>query len=215
MPRFARPLVLCALLIAAAACAPAEESPVAEAPAESPTDAAVAMPTDAVAEVPTDAPTEAATQAAEGEMPQTDELDCSDPQEGTLAWVVCNVRDAFTSRNTAALLGYMAEDFAMGPYRSEWSTMTPDEAVADITANRLPADPTDPITFTADRSVFPDLDGMAPESLLPPEANVVLVLYGQGLGPDGAAEALLYFTEPEAGRNRFAALLWAPAGFED
>lgn len=142
------------------------------------------------------------------------DLDCAAPAEGSLAWVACNVMDGLRSRNLAALHGYMSEEFRLGPWRSEWSVADPQQVTTELQAYRLPSDPAQPMTFTADHAAFPDLGGVPVETMLGPDDDVVLVLYSEGWEYDGGGAALLYFVERTPGRYAWRALLIAPDGFD-
>jgi hypothetical protein len=138
-------------------------------------------------------------------------LDCAVPEEGTVSWVACNVLDGLRSRNTAALLSFMTEPFALGFWESEWQPLSPDEAVARI-GTLLPADTSIDMPYTTDRAALPPLGGSAPEQLLTTVDTVALVIYSRGWGTDGSGAALLYFTE-RAGAYAWGGLLYAPTGF--
>lgn len=140
-------------------------------------------------------------------------LDCAEPVDGTMDWVACNTIAGIRSRNTSALLSFMVDPFAIGDWRSEWRAESPAAVVAELDT-RLPLDRATPPTFSANRSTFPALDGLHPEDMLGPDANVTLVVLGEGWGLDGGGEALLLFTTDSGGRHRWSGLLYAPEGFE-
>jgi hypothetical protein len=122
---------------------------------------------------------------------------------GTVEAIACNIQDGLRSRNISALLGYMVDPFTIGYWQSEGVQYTPSEFI-----NLLPDlynfnDPgyTPRLTFTADRSQFPDLEGVVLEDMFGPDVNIVLVVYSEGWGMDGQGGSLLFFTQNEDGSH--------------
>jgi hypothetical protein len=142
-----------------------------------------------------------------------DALDCAEPEEGTLTWVVCNVRDGILSRNLTAIHSFMADPFLIGYWRSQGHAATPREITAELLAQRLPADTSLPMAFTTDREAFPPLGGQPAEALLGPEVKIDLIVYSEGWGPEGQGAALLYFAQV-GDRYLWHSLVYAPTHFD-
>lgn len=64
------------------------------------------------------------------------------------------------------------------------------------------------LTFTADRSQFPTLEGVVLENMFGPEANIVLVVYSEGWGADGQSSSLLFFTQNEDGSHSWHGMVF-------
>ena len=141
-------------------------------------------------------------------------LDC-DPgspgaSPGSVEWVACNLQDALRSRNTSAMLGSMEDPFIIGYWLSEGVLYTPQDFL-----NYLPElynfndpDYTPRLTFTTDRSQFPDLPSRNLEGNFGPDVNVVEVIYSQGWGIEGDQEALIYLSEDSAGNFKWHGMLY-------
>jgi hypothetical protein len=143
-----------------------------------------------------------------------DNLDCATVTESdALDWVICNVRDGLRSGNLGALPSFMTDPFALGYWRSEWTSPTPGEAVEELQLYRLPVDKSR-LVFTRDASQFPGLDGQPVAGMLGPDAQVADVVYSQGWGQDGAGAALLFFTVTPNGKYRLAGILIDQNHFE-
>jgi hypothetical protein len=108
----------------------------------------------------------------------------------------------------------MTDPFRIGYWGSEGRTASPEEITAELAKDRLPADPSLPLTFTADRSQFPFLAGTPPETLFGPELNIAIILYSEGWGRQGAGSALLYIVQDESGGYRWAALAYSDGHFD-
>lgn len=134
---------------------------------------------------------------------------------GTPESVACNIQDGLRSRNTSALLGYMADPFTLAYYRSEGVQASPAESIETLhglynfnDVNYAPR-----LTFTTDRDQFPGLDGMQPEAMFGPEVDVIQVIYSQGWGLDGQGGSLLYLIQDESGNDIWYALLYSQDNF--
>jgi hypothetical protein len=129
-------------------------------------------------------------------------------------WVVCNVIAGIRSRNLSALHGFMADPFAIGFWGSEGYSASPAEITTEMAQNRLPADPSTPMTFTTEQDEFPPLAGQPPETLFGPDLDVVQVVYSEGWGLDGEGSALLCFARDSAGRLSWHALVYSKGHFD-
>ena len=134
---------------------------------------------------------------------------------GTAAYVACNIQDALRSRNISALPGYMADPFTIGYYQSEGAVMSPLEFL-----DLLPSiydynsiDSTSSMSFTADRGLFPAMDGMPLESMFGPDVDIILVVYSQGWGKDGRGGSLLFFTQDEQGNIFWHGMVYSGNNF--
>jgi hypothetical protein len=130
---------------------------------------------------------------------------------GTAGYVACNVQDGLLSRNTSALLGYMADPFIIGYWQSEGVMDSPTQMIEVLHGlyNYNDLDYTPRLTFTADRSQFPKLEGVVLEDMFGPEANIVLVVYSEGWGADGQGESLLFFTQNEDGSHSWHGMAYS------
>jgi len=63
------------------------------------------------------------------------------------------------------------------------------------------------LTFTTDRSQFPDLQGMPLEGNFGSDVNVVEVIYSQGWGVDGQGGALIYLVQEPSGEYKWHSML--------
>lgn len=141
-------------------------------------------------------------------------LGCLTAAESTLEWTACNVMDGIRSSNLSALHTFMTDPFALGYWGSEGRLASPEEVTAELDQDRLPADASLPLTFTAERSAFPPLAGQPPEGLFGPGQEIALILYSEGWGPQGAGAALLYFTRQASGEYRWSALAYSDQHFD-
>jgi hypothetical protein len=142
------------------------------------------------------------------------EVDCQVVESDQPGWTTCNVQAGITSRNLSALLGYMTNPFHIGYWGSEGRTDTPEAIIAELQSTRLPADPSLPVTFIFDRSLFPPLGGQAPETLFGPDVNPIQVMYSEGWGPEGSGAALLYFVENADGQIEWYGMIYSDGQFD-
>ncbi len=153
-----------------------------------------------------------------GNIPATaanlQKLDCGPgsvgASPGTVGYVACNVQDGLLSRNTSALIGLMSDPFIIGYWQSEGTMGSPAKMI-DVLHNLYNYyDPnyTPRLTFTADRSQFPTLEGVVLENMFGPEANIVLVVYSEGWGADGQSSSLLFFTQNEDGSHSWHGMVF-------
>ena len=141
-------------------------------------------------------------------------LDCSagslGASPGSVESVACNIQDGLRSRNISALLGYMSDPFIIGYWLSEGVRYTPQDFLNDLPDlyNFNDPDYTPRLTFTTDRSQFPDLPSRNLEGNFGPDVNVVEVIYSQGWGIEGDQEALIYLSEDSAGNFKWHGMLY-------
>jgi hypothetical protein len=145
-----------------------------------------------------------------GDLPS--ELICDPIEPGTLFYVVCNVRDAFLSRNTAALPGYLTDPFYVSYYQSEGRETDIDGAVREL-QGELPED-TSQMEFIIDQENFPPSYGVPWENYMPYEDNLELVVYSTGWGSDGSKEVMLYFIHDADGHFKLGGVLVSNIGFD-
>jgi len=128
---------------------------------------------------------------------------------GGVEWLACNLQDALRSRNTAALLGSIEDPFTIGYWLSEGVQYTPQDFLSYLPELYNYNDPNyiPRLTFTTDRSQFPDLPSGNLEGNFGPDVNVVEVIYSQGWGPDGDQEALIYLSEDPDGSFKWHGML--------
>jgi hypothetical protein len=128
---------------------------------------------------------------------------------GSADYVACNIQDGLWSRNISALLGYMEDPFTIGYWQSEGVQYTPQDFLILLPQlyNFNDPDYTPRLTFTTDRSQFPDLQGMPVEGIFGPDVNLVEVIYSQGWGAEGDQGTLIYLTQDPAGNYKWYGML--------
>jgi len=141
-------------------------------------------------------------------------LDCSRASADRADWVACNVIDGIRSRNLSALHGYMANPFAIGYWGSEGRSASREEITAELAEQRLPPDPSSPMTFTIDQSQFPPLGGQPPRELFGPDANIVTVIYSEGWGQDGTGAAMLFIARNQSGAYYWHGMIYSDGHFD-
>jgi hypothetical protein len=141
-------------------------------------------------------------------------LDCSTLESGTVEGVACNLIDGIRSRNLSALHGYMTDPFTIGYWGSEGRLASPQETTTELSEHLLPADPSMPMEFTADRSVFPPLGGQQLEGLFGPDVNVAMVIYSEGWGTQGAGSALLFIAQDDGGGYYWHGMVYSEGHFD-
>ncbi|MFN2265058.1 MAG: hypothetical protein ACK2UM_12420 [Anaerolineales bacterium] len=129
---------------------------------------------------------------------------------GGVEWLACNLQDALRSRNTAALLGSLEDPFIIGYWLSEGVQYSPQDFMDLLPQlyNYNDQDYIPRLSFTTDRSQFPDLPIENLEGNFGPDVNVVKVIYSQGWGPDGDQEALIYLSEDPDGSFKWHGMLY-------
>jgi hypothetical protein len=148
------------------------------------------------------------------DLVEGESIECFTVTDESELWVPCNVIDGIRSRNLSTLPSWMADPFTIGYWGSEGRTDTPFDIIEELRAYRLPADPSTPMTFTADREAFPPLAGTPVEVLFGPEVEVALVIYSEGWGAQGLGAALLYFTQDAEGELYWYALAISETHFD-
>jgi hypothetical protein len=141
-------------------------------------------------------------------------LDCLADGEESALWAACNIIDGIRSRNLSALHNLMADPFVIGYWASEGREDNPAGITNELAQYRLPADASIPMTFTANRALFPPLAGQPPEDLFGPNVNVVLVIYSEGWGPDGQGAALLHIAQNQAGAFNWHGMVYSDQHFD-
>ena len=141
-------------------------------------------------------------------------IECFTVTDQDELWVPCNVIDSIRSRNLAAGPSWMADPFIIGYWGSEGREDNPFDIIEELRSSRLPADPSLPMTFTADREAFPPLAGMPVEVMFGSDQDVALVIYSEGWGLDGQGAALLYFAEDTEGDLYWYALVYSQTHFD-
>ena len=129
-------------------------------------------------------------------------LACAEVSPESADYVACNIQDGLRSRNTSALIGYMADPFIIGYWQSEGVMDSPSEMIPVLHGLYNFDDPnyTPQLTFTTDREQFPAMGGMQPEAMFGSDVNIIQVIYSQGWGQDGQGGALIFITgDPEGG----------------
>jgi len=118
---------------------------------------------------------------------------------------------ALNARNRDALTAQMADPFAFGFWRTEWQSLSPEEALVPI-MDQLPDGAR--LTATTDQTAFPALDGQPVETMLGPDVPLEQVIFVTGWGAEGQGGALLFMARSESGTSVWQAMLFAQDGFE-
>jgi hypothetical protein len=137
-------------------------------------------------------------------------LDCRTEQSSaSVIWVACNIQDALRSRNISTLLSYLEDPFIIGYWLSEGVFYSPEDFVDLLPQlyNFNDPDYTPRLTFTTDRSQFPELDGRPLEDRFGPDVNVVEVIYSEGWGAEGDQETLIFISQDSAGDYKWHSML--------
>lgn len=127
-----------------------------------------------------------------------------------VASFTASLQMALAQRDFDAVLAQLSDPFGFGPYRSEWSLLTPAEMVAQL-ENILP--PGASLQFHPDADLSAMLDGQDPQMMLGPDVKVAAVLHSSGWGAEGRDEAILFVEELADGRFTWKAMIIAPDGF--
>lgn len=151
---------------------------------------------------------------SETEFPELQSLACgpgspgADP--GSFESVACNIQDALRSRNISTLLRYMEDPFLIGYWLSEGMFYSPNDFLELLPQLYNFNDPNyaPRLTFTMDRSQFPELDGRPHEDRMGLNGVEVEIIYSQGWGFDGSQEALIYLTQQATGDYKWNSMLY-------
>jgi hypothetical protein len=152
-------------------------------------------------------------QDSESEFPDLESLDCGPGSpgsvQGSVESVACNIQDALRSRNISALLGFLEDPFLIGYWLSEGVFYSPEDFLTLLPQlyNFNDPDYTPRLTFTMDRSQFPELDGRPEEDRFGPDVNVVEVIFSRGWGPEGDQEVLIFLSQDSDGEYKWYSML--------
>ncbi len=113
--------------------------------------------------------------------------------------LACTLIDSLVSHQETTLQQLMGDPFTLAYWGSESRMDTPSGILNELYQTRLPTNSLNDITFTTDRSQFPPLQGIPPETMFGPEVNIALIIYSEGWGEDGQGAALLYIAQNDAG----------------
>ncbi|GJM41991.1 MAG: hypothetical protein DHS20C20_22730 [Ardenticatenaceae bacterium] len=127
-----------------------------------------------------------------------------------LASFTSSLQTALAQRDFTAAQAQMSDPFGFGPYRSEWSLLTPAEMVPQLEMV-LPQGAA--LQFNPEADFMGMLDGQDPQMMMGPDVMVVAVWHSAGWGAEGQDEAILFIEELADGRFVWKALLYAPDGF--
>jgi hypothetical protein len=119
--------------------------------------------------------------------------------------------DAFAAADYESLPGLLGRTFTVGYWLSDGQTLTPAQAIEQLRLLLLP-DPGS-VSFVSDRAQFPDLGNMDPVTAFGPGVQIVDLVYSQGWGIDGRAEAILTIAERADGSQYWHGIIYASAGF--
>jgi hypothetical protein len=197
--RFAMISLLVFLLLAAACTAESEP-----AVTETAVATAITEPTSLPVEPALPSPTPASDPTVETEPTET-----AVPTQDVDAFATA-LQFALIGRDFDFLMSQMSDPFGFGPYRSEWSQLTPAQMVAQL-ENMLPQGAA--LQFNPDADLLTMLDGQDPQMMLGPDVTVAAVWHTSGWGAEGLDEAILFVEEMGDGRFAWKAMIYAPNGF--
>lgn len=143
--------------------------------------------------------------------------DCGVHSFRSLEYLIAKVEDYLQARNTGGLVyEYLVNDpFVIGYWGSEGVTLTPQEAFGVFANSLYRAAEPGGMTFTTDRSAFPPLSGMPPDSMFGPDLEIAQIVFSEGWGLDGQGAALLYFTQDDCGGYYWYGLVFSQEGFRE
>ena len=156
------------------------------------------------------------TEPEETSLDKSTTLPCESVSPGSAEYVACNVQDSLISRDLAALRSYMADPFILGYWGSEGISDTPEVIIEQIKElyNYDAPDYTPRLSFTSDRSEFPPLGGITPESMFGPDVNVSLVIYSEGWEPEGQGAALFMIAQDSNGEYYLPGMAYSGEHFD-
>ncbi len=154
----------------------------------------------AVAIEPTIAPTETAVPQPETSV----ELDA----------FIAQLQTAVTGQDYAAMQSLMSDPIGVGPWRSQWQSLTPDQMAGQFQNNAIPVPLSVQFSGLSLDEITNLLGGQPVEEMLGPDANVAAVLHSSGWGQSTSDDALLFVTEVD-GRYFWSAFLYTNGRFAD
>ena len=161
-----------------------------------PTDTAVPAP-------PTTVPTtEPATETAVPQSETSAELDAFIEQ----------LQTAVTSQDYAAMQSLMSNPIGVGPWRSQWQTLTPAQMIEQFQNSSLPAPLSVQFSGSTLEEITAMLGGQPVGEMLGPDVNVATILHSSGWGQSASDEALLFVVEAD-GRYTWSAFLYTNGSF--
>ncbi len=104
---------------------------------------------------------------------------------------------------------FIPDPFMIGYWKSEGLTLTPNEVFGTLANSLYNAAQPGGMTFTTDRSQFPSLEGINPETLIDPQLTLAQIVFSTGWGQDGLGEALLFIVQDECGGYFWHGLVFA------
>ncbi|HSH05172.1 MAG TPA: hypothetical protein VLL52_21840 [Anaerolineae bacterium] len=123
-----------------------------------------------------------------------------------------DLKTAVSNQEYAYWETVMSESFAVGPWRSEWTTLEPAVAVERWQTGGLLA-PT-AVTFSdMDIDEISTLLDQPLQVMFGPDVTVAAALLSRGWGPNGADEAILFITEQDGGGYAWRALMYTNGAF--
>lgn len=120
------------------------------------------------------------------------------------------LQTALAQRDFVALQAFMSDPFGFGPFRSEWSQLTPAQMAAQL-ETLLPEGAS--VQFSLVPDLVAMLDGQDPQQMLGPDVALAAVWHSTGWGAAGQDEAILFVEELADGRFAWKAMILAPGGF--
>lgn len=129
---------------------------------------------------------------------------------GDLTSFTTSFQMALAQRDFDVVQQNMSDPFGFGPYRSEWSQLTPADMVAQL-ENILPQGAA--LQFNPEADLIAMLDGQDPQMMLGPDVMVAAAWHTSGWGAEGQGEAILFIEEMGDGRFAWKAMIIAPDGF--
>ena len=124
------------------------------------------------------------------------------------------LEDLLLTKNIGGLVyDQMNDPMMIGYWGSEGAWRSPLELGSELANGLLPED-TRGLSFTRDRTLFPNFADVNLEVMFGPDVIVSQIVYSQGWGLDGKGGALLYIAEDACGKYYWHGLVYSPIDFE-
>lgn len=124
------------------------------------------------------------------------------------------LQTAVTSQDYAAMQALMSDPIGVGPWRSQWQSLTPAQMMAQFRNNSLPAPLAVQFSGRTLAEITALLGGQSVTEMLGPDVNVAAVLHSSGWGQSIMDDALLFVSEVD-GRYTWRAFLYTNGRFAD
>ncbi len=137
--------------------------------------------------------------------------------------MIATMEEYFHTANTGGLIYEFVNDtIGFGHWLSEWVEYPRDAFFTSLTnyiynfqVTQISEGNPSQMTFTSDRSQFPELMGISIDGMMGPDVNLAEVIFSTGWGEDGQGEALLFIGQDPCGKYYWIATLYFSIPFDD